>query len=283
MKRLQKREVRKGKRKHNPIDSDASDDDMNGGILSLPSDKRKKKQLKGTSKKHKPEATRTEFRKSSLIVDIDFSNLPPFNKAFWQGQPGNAEPTEQLKSQRRDIGVLVKDNLELCPPPLTSLEDAVIPPQFLTVCKELKISQPRPIQMQGWPCILNGSDVLAIAPTGSGKTLAYCLPMIPHILDQIKHTSRDTNGNRSKGALAPYALVIVPTRELAMQVAAVVKQLRRSCGITGGCLYGGHDKAEQLQGLRALARGGGGEESNGQLHVLVATPGRPSRCFDHKS
>ena len=112
-----------------------------------------------------------------------------------------------------------------------------------------------PVQAHCWPPLLAGRDVEAVAPPGSGKTLGYLLPAAA-LLARGGH-SGDT---RPPG---PVVLVLLPTRELAQQVAGVCKGLRRHCGgLRCACLTGGAPKEPQVA---ALARG---------PHIVVATPGR---------
>ena len=117
---------------------------------------------------------------------------------------------------------------------------------------ELGYSQPTPIQTQAIPAVLAGGDLLAAAQTGTGKTAAFALPMLSQI--EVK---------RSK----PQALVLVPTRELAIQVAeAFQKYASHMPGLHVLPIYGGQSYTPQLNALR---RG---------VHVIVATPGR---VIDH--
>ncbi|MGL6025817.1 MAG: DEAD/DEAH box helicase, partial [Vibrio sp.] len=109
-----------------------------------------------------------------------------------------------------------------------------------------EITQPTTIQSLVIPAMLTGKDVLALANTGSGKTLAYALP----ILERLK-TSPDQQ-----------ALVLVPTRELAMQVSQVFTQIGERLGLHTLCLRGGADKTEQQNALTAIP------------NILVATSGR---------
>ena len=104
------------------------------------------------------------------------------------------------------------------------------------------------IQKLAIPEILAGKDVLALAQTGSGKTYAFGLPLLQSIIKD--------NANNS----AVKALVIVPTRELALQVAEALKSISNSIEVAVLC--GGVDKAEQIQGLER------------QPQLVVATPGR---------
>lgn len=114
--------------------------------------------------------------------------------------------------------------------------------------------QPSPIQSQCWPIILSGHDMIGIAATGSGKTLAFGLPMLRHIAAQ-----REAGVVQGKG---PVALVMAPTRELALQIAAVLEDAGSKCGISSVCVYGGVPKGPQVSALRA------------GVDIVVGTPGR---------
>jgi ATP-dependent RNA helicase DeaD len=116
----------------------------------------------------------------------------------------------------------------------------------------LGYEEPTPVQRETIPLMLEGRDVLAQAATGTGKTAAFALPMLERI-------SADTT-RRVAG------MVLVPTRELAMQVAEAIHKYGRAAGVTVVPLYGG---APMHQQIRALERG---------PHVVVATPGR---ALDH--
>lgn len=107
---------------------------------------------------------------------------------------------------------------------------------------------------QVWPLILSGHDLIGIAATGSGKTLGFGLPMLRHITAQ-----RDAGVVTGKG---PLALVMAPTRELALQIAAVLEDAGSKCGISSCCVYGGVPKGPQIGALRA------------GVDIVVGTPGR---------
>src|SRR3954453_10546071 len=119
--------------------------------------------------------------------------------------------------------------------------------------------EPTPIQREAIPLLLAGQDVLAEAPTGTGKTAAFALPMLHRLLAQ-----RKDNPNHADGRIA--ALVLVPTRELAMQVSEAIHRYGEKVSIRVLPVYGG--QAIGLQ-LRALQKGVG---------VVVAPPGR---AVDH--
>ena len=118
----------------------------------------------------------------------------------------------------------------------------------------LGYEEPTPIQREAIPPLLAGSDLLGQAATGTGKTAAFALPLVQRIAD-IGTSRAGTSG-----------LILVPTRELAMQVAEAVHRYARGSGMAVVPLYGG---ASMQQQIRALDRG---------ADVVVATPGR---ALDH--
>ena len=119
-----------------------------------------------------------------------------------------------------------------------------------------RFSTPTPVQAAAIPQVLDGKDVLATAQTGTGKTLAFLIPVIEQLL---KH---NTPGIA--------ALVLVPTRELAMQVVAQFNALRGSQLVPAALVVGGLSEGAQLQAIRKGAR------------VVVATPGRLEDYLDRR-
>lgn len=95
-----------------------------------------------------------------------------------------------------------------CPKPIKEWYHVGLRDKILAILKKHNYEQPTPIQCQALPAIMSGRDVIGCAKTGSGKTLAFLLPMFRHVLDQPP--LKDTEG--------PIALLIAPTRELAMQI-----------------------------------------------------------------
>lgn len=124
-------------------------------------------------------------------------------------------------------------------------------PELLRTLAELGYEEPTPIQREAIPHLLEGRDLLGLAATGTGKTAAFALPLIQRV---------------GAGAETPSALVLVPTRELAVQVAQAVHRYGRELGVEVLPMYGGQSFQQQL---RALKRG---------VDVVVATPGR---ALDH--
>src|SRR5688500_16338419 len=121
----------------------------------------------------------------------------------------------------------------------------------LSVLASLGIETPTSIQDQSIPELLDGHDVIAQAHTGSGKTLAFGLPLIEACDPQ---------------SMAVQALVLLPTRELALQVGDVLAQVGRPAGLSVTMLYGGVGINPQIDSLERGAQ------------IVVGTPGR---ILDH--
>jgi ATP-dependent RNA helicase DeaD len=131
--------------------------------------------------------------------------------------------------------------------------DLALADELVAALTVLGYEEPTPIQREAIPPLLEGSDLLGQAATGTGKTAAFALPLLQRL------------GRGAEGG-APRALVLVPTRELATQVAEAIHRYGRDLGVRTLPIYGGQPIVRQL---RALERG---------VDVVVATPGR---ALDH--
>lgn len=120
-----------------------------------------------------------------------------------------------------------------------------IAPKILELLDKMKFTTPTPIQSKAIPIGVEGSDIIGIAQTGTGKTLAFGIPMIQRLA-------------QSQGR----GLVLVPTRELALQVDETIQKLSRPFGMRTAVLIGGASMFNQVQILRRNPR------------VIIATPGR---------
>ncbi|HEY4608577.1 MAG TPA: DEAD/DEAH box helicase, partial [Ilumatobacteraceae bacterium] len=125
-------------------------------------------------------------------------------------------------------------------------------PELLSTISDLGYEEPTPIQRETIPLLLAGRDLLGQAATGTGKTAAFALPALQMIDTAAK--------------VSPFALILVPTRELAMQVSEAIFKYGRDLHVRVTPIYGGQPIYRQLQ---ALDRG---------VHIVVATPGR---ALDH--
>ncbi len=131
----------------------------------------------------------------------------------------------------------------------TTFDDLGIYPELLKRLGDLGFKHPTPIQHAAIPIGTKGEDMIGIAQTGTGKTLAFCIPMIQRI-------------SETKGM----GLILLPTRELALQVEEILKRVGAAFGMRTAILIGGASMHPQIKDLRA------------KPHVIVATPGR---LIDH--
>jgi ATP-dependent RNA helicase DeaD len=135
----------------------------------------------------------------------------------------------------------------------TTFSDLALRPELLRALTALGYEEPTPIQREAIPTLVEGRDLLGQAATGTGKTAAFALPLLQRM------PAGDRGGR-------PFALVLVPTRELAVQVSEAVHRYGRELGARVLPIYGGQPIGRQL---RALQSG---------VDVVVATPGR---AIDH--
>ncbi len=124
-----------------------------------------------------------------------------------------------------------------------------IAPRLLDILAQLKFTTPTPIQEKAIPVAIEGKDVIGIAQTGTGKTLAFGIPMIQRIM-------------QTKG----HGLVVLPTRELALQVEETFRKVGHTLGLRTAILIGGMSMRPQIQ---AISR---------NPDIIIGTPGR---IIDH--
>lgn len=127
--------------------------------------------------------------------------------------------------------------------------DLGLSPKLLALVEAQNFTVPTPIQHQAIPPALEGQDVVGIAQTGTGKTLAFGLPMIQRI-------------SQFKGQ----GLVLIPTRELALQVDETLQKIGRPAGLRTAVIIGGASMSQQVRAIKQ------------NPHVIIATPGR---LMDH--
>ncbi len=132
-----------------------------------------------------------------------------------------------------------------------TFKDFNFEPELIEGLYSMGFKQPTPIQEQAIPIILNNHDIIACAQTGTGKTAAYLLPLINKI---IQHKSETVN-----------TLVIVPTRELAIQIDEAIQGFTYFAPVSALAIYGGNDGASYERERKALVHG---------ANIIIATPGR---------
>ncbi|VDL76121.1 unnamed protein product [Nippostrongylus brasiliensis] len=188
------------------------------------------------------------------LPPIDHSTItyPSFNKNFY-------EEHEEIKKLNHVEVMRLREKLGLRvggfnpPKPVCSFAHFGFDKQLMDVIRKSEYEQPTSIQALAIPAALSGRDVLGIAKTGSGKTAAYLWPTIVHIMDQPDLNVGD----------GPIALVVVPTRELAIQVYQEAKRFCKVYNINVICAYGGGSKWEQSNELK-----------NEGAELVICTPGR---------
>jgi ATP-dependent RNA helicase RhlE len=129
-----------------------------------------------------------------------------------------------------------------------------IAPAILDVLTRLKLTTPTPIQAKCIPQALEGKDLIGIAQTGTGKTFAFGIPMIQELL----------KGNGG-------GLVVLPTRELAIQVEVALRTIGLPLGLRTAVLIGGENMERQRAAMRK------------NPHIIIATPGRLIDHMEHKT
>ena len=156
---------------------------------------------------------------------------------------GSSEEKSVTERPDDDFPHIVKDAL-------STFDGLGIAPKILEFLDKIKFDTPTPIQHKAIPAGIAGQDIIGIARTGTGKTLAFAIPMVQHLVHKTESTG----------------LVLVPTRELAVQVEEEVQKLCHLFKIRSAVLIGGAPMGKQLQQLEKKPR------------IIIATPGR---LIDH--
>merc|ERR1719215_2483818 len=156
-------------------------------------------------------------------------SLVKFEKNFYHEHPAvQALSHDDAERLRQYKGITIVDGRNV-PKPVRTFEEASFPEYVLQEVQRVGFKEPTPIQVQGWPIARSGRDMVGIAETGSGKTLAFLLPAIVHINAQPYLSKGD----------GPIALIMAPTRELALQTQDQANRFGSSSKIKNTCCYGG--------------------------------------------
>eukprot|EP00746_Dinoflagellata_sp_MGD_P137348 gnl/MRDRNA2_/MRDRNA2_71144_c0_seq1.p1 gnl/MRDRNA2_/MRDRNA2_71144_c0~~gnl/MRDRNA2_/MRDRNA2_71144_c0_seq1.p1 ORF type:complete len:779 (+),score=105.00 gnl/MRDRNA2_/MRDRNA2_71144_c0_seq1:1-2337(+) len=151
---------------------------------------------------------------------------------------------------------------ENVPPSISTFDDITLPDALVANIERCKFSKPTPVQKYSIPIALAERDLMACAQTGSGKTAGFMFPIVIDIL-------RSGTKPASNGKIAsPVALVLAPTRELAIQIHEETQKFVYQTGLRAVVAYGGAPAGEQLRNLRI------------GCDILIATPGRLSDFTD---
>ncbi|KAF9008925.1 P-loop containing nucleoside triphosphate hydrolase protein [Cyathus striatus] len=197
-------------------------------------------------------AAKKAKKKELAAVDHSRIRYEPFRKEFYNPPPDIAAMTDEEAELLR----LELDSIKIrgvdCPRPVTKWSHFGLPANCLEVIKRLNYTAPTSIQAQAIPAIMSGRDVIGVAKTGSGKTIAFLLPMFRHIKDQRPLEQME----------GPVAVVMTPTRELAVQIHRECKPFLKVLGLRAVCAYGGSPIKDQIAELKKGAE------------IIVCTPGR---------
>ena len=134
-----------------------------------------------------------------------------------------------------------------------TFKDLALEPPILKALEKQGYTQPTPIQEQAIPILLKGHDLLGVAQTGTGKTAAFGIPILNHLIK---------DGKSEQGQRKIKALVVSPTRELAIQIAENFTAYSQFTNLRNTVIFGGVKQAKQVASLRQ------------GVDILVATPGR---------
>ncbi|XP_076835873.1 putative ATP-dependent RNA helicase DDX46 [Brachyhypopomus gauderio] len=194
----------------------------------------------------------TKQRKILEPVDHQKIQYESYRKNFYVEVPEMARMTqEEVNEYRLELeGITVKG--KGCPKPIKTWVQCGTSMKVLNALKKHGYEKPTPIQAQAIPAIMSGRDLIGIAKTGSGKTIAFLLPMFRHILDQRPLEEGE----------GPIAVIMTPTRELALQITKECKKFSKPLGLRVVCVYGGTGISEQIAELKRGAE------------IIVCTPGR---------
>lgn len=141
--------------------------------------------------------------------------------------------------------------------PIPNWYQAGLPLPLIRAIEKLSYDKPTPIQAQSLPILMSGHNMLGIAPTGCGKTAAFTIPLCRHVsANRAAYAAMRSNGG-------PYALILVPTRELCMQIKEELEKFAEELEISVLGCYGGVDIAVQISQI-----------IKGACNIIVATPGR---------
>ncbi|EPZ35242.1 P-loop containing nucleoside triphosphate hydrolase protein [Rozella allomycis CSF55] len=201
---------------------------------------------------------RTDVEKERVKELDDIKKMKEKKRLRFDDRHWTEKPLEEMNSRdwrilKEDYSISTKGGS--ISNPLRNWDEAELNYKIKRKIYDLGYEEPTPVQRQSIPIILSTRDMIGIAETGSGKTLAFLLPMIESIIN-IRKEDNDSFNN------GPFALVLAPTRELALQIEQEAKMFTEALNLKTVAVVGGHIMAEQSYNLR------------GGVDLLIATPGR---------
>lgn len=198
------------------------------------------------------------FEKSDL-VDSGSKKREKSDRTHWSDKKLEEMEERDWRILKEDFNISTKGGS--VPHPIRSWNESELADDLISTIKRIGYKEPTPIQRQAIPIALKNRDLIGVAETGSGKTAAFVLPMLMYIRD-LPRMSEETMLD------GPYAIIMAPTRELALQIEDECKKFAKPLGFHCISLVGGHSLSEQSFSLR-----------NG-AEIVIATPGRLRDCID---
>lgn len=221
----------KAKTREDGSGSDASDDELD---VDEETGERKRKAVPPLPRVEHGENVYAEVQTNFYTPHAEIENLTP----------------DQVFGLKKDLDISVVG--PQCPSPVVSFAHLGLPASLMEGIRKHGYTKPTPIQAQAIPAGLSGRDVVGVAETGSGKTVAYLMPMLVHCAAQPELEKDE----------GPIGVVLVPTRELAIQVEKEVFKFNKLLGLRSTTLAGGLSKKEQFKDIKR------GSE------IIIANPGR---------
>lgn len=189
-------------------------------------------------------------------------------KVLWDERHWSEKPLDQMRDRdwrifKEDFNITTKGGS--IPHPLRSWKESGLSEQILQVIEQVGYKEPTPIQRQTIPIGLQTRDIIGIAETGSGKTASFVIPMLVYIskLPSLRDNPELQN-------LGPYAIILAPTRELALQIEQETIKFASPMGYKCVSIIGGHDISDQAYNLREGAE------------IVIAAPGRLKDCLERR-
>ncbi|KAK6822757.1 RNA-dependent ATPase DBP3 [Apiospora arundinis] len=209
---------------------------------------------KKEKKDKKNKKSKTQDSEAEVATNGAATNGADSNSDYVQNPSLSALPESEIEAFLKANETNITDPLAGPGKALRPITDfSHLPKTTLTSKSPFKaFKSPTPIQSASWPFGLSGRDIVGVAETGSGKTIAFGLPLVEAVLKMPKP---------GKGEGRIRAVVVSPTRELAMQSAEQLAKLGELVGLSTVCVYGGASKDTQRNLLR-------------KADIIVATPGR---------
>ncbi|KAH7410310.1 P-loop containing nucleoside triphosphate hydrolase protein [Phaeosphaeria sp. MPI-PUGE-AT-0046c] len=258
--KAERKAAKKAKKEAKEATKAGADDEDAAKAARKAARKAEKKKLKGSSKGSDSASTAPASMATSSATSIVPSRIESSatSPELVNASGAYTESGELTRLPQSEIDAFLTKNIMTIddPKPSTRKLRPIINFKYLPTADEsqrapfAKFSAPTPIQAATWPFLLSGRDMIGVAETGSGKTLAFGVPCVRYI-SSLPQKER-------KGVKA---VIVSPTRELAVQIYDQLVVLANPAGLSVVCVYGGVPKDPQVAACR-------------KAHIVVATPGR---------